>query len=154
LLARPRNLIVMQNDYHAPVQDQASIGIARELGGRYAFQADVVHQAGRNIQMSRSINFFAAAGRDVPINPLVAGRPFPQFVNITRYESSGHSRYDGLQLGFTGRRGPNGRADVQASYTLSWTKGSTDANRFGTVNNPFNVEDEYSYTVADQRHRL
>lgn len=124
------------------------------MSSRYGFQADVVHQEGRNIQMSRSINFFENPALHVPINPLVAGRPFPQFVNITRYESTGHSQYDGLQLGFTGRRGPDGRFDFQAGYTLAWTKGSTDANRFGAVNNPFNLEDEYSYTVADQRHRI
>lgn len=153
LLARPRNLIIMANDYRAPVQDQASIGIAQDLNNRYAIQADVVHQVGRNIQMSRSINFFENAN-GVPINPTVAGRPFPQFVNITRYESTGRSQYDALQLGFTGRRGPGGHVDFQAGYTLAWTKGSTDANRFGAVNNPFNLEDEYSYTVADQRHRI
>jgi hypothetical protein len=75
-------------------------------------------------------------------------------VNITRYESTGHSQYDGLQLGFTGRRGANSHFDFQAGYTLAWTKGSTDANRFGTVNNPFNLDDEYAVTTADQRHRL
>jgi hypothetical protein len=136
------------------VQDQASLGFAQELGSRYALQADVVHQVGRNIQMSRSTNFFENMATGVPLNPLVAGRPFPQFVNITRYESTGHSQYDALQLGITGRRGPNGHFDFQGGYTLSWTKGSTDANRFGAVNNPFDVEDEYSDTVADQRHRL
>jgi hypothetical protein len=154
LLTRPRNLVIMANDYKAPVQDQASIGFAQELSSRYALQADIVHQAGRNIQMSRSINFFENTALGVPINPSAAGRPYPQFVNITRYESTGHSQYDALQLGMTGRRGPGGHFDVQGSYTLSWTKGSTDANRFGAVNNPFDVEDEYSYTVADQRHRL
>jgi hypothetical protein len=146
-------LIIMANDYRAPVQDQASIGLAQDLNNRYAIQADVVHQVGRNIQMSRSINFFENAN-GIPINPTVAGRPFPQFVNITRYESTGRSQYDALQLGFTGRRGPGGFIDVQAGYTLAWTKGSTDANRFGAVNNPFNLDDEYSYTVADQRHRI
>ncbi len=154
LLARPRNLVIMANDYQAPVQDQASIGFAQQITSRHAFQLDIVHQVGRHIQMSRSINFFENTTLGVPINPTVAGRPFPQFVNITRYESTGHSQYDGLQIGMTGRRGPNGRFDFQAGYTLSWTKGSTDANRFGAVNNPFNVEDEYSDTVADQRHRL
>jgi len=152
LLARPRNLIIMANDYHAPVQDQFSLGVAQDLNNRYAIQADVVHQVGRNIQMSRSINFFENAN-GIPINPTVAGRPFPQFANITRYESTGHSQYDALQLGFTARRGPGGHWYVQGGYTLAWTKGSTDANRFGAVNNPFNLEDEYSYTIADQRHR-
>src|SRR5204863_1713530 len=57
-------------------------------------------------------------------------------------------------LGFTARRGPGGHWYVQGGYTLAWTKGRTDANRFGAVNNPFNLEDEYSYTIADQRHRI
>ena len=39
-------------------------------------------------------------------------------------------------MGITGRRGAHGRFDYKAGYTLAWTKDSTDANRFGTVNNP------------------
>jgi carboxypeptidase family protein/TonB-dependent receptor-like protein len=154
LLAAPRNLVVMAADYQAPVQDQMSIGFAQQIGDRFAFQADVVHLTGRHIQMSRSINFFEDPVLHVPINPTVAGRPYPQFVDITRYESTGHSRYDGLQVGFTGRRAARGRIDFQSSYTLARTKGSTDSNRFGAVNNPFNLEDEYAYSNADQRHRF
>jgi hypothetical protein len=154
LLARPRNLVIMANDYQAPRQDQFSIGFAQQFGSRYALQADVVHLNGDFLQMSRSINFFENMTLGVPINPLVAGRPYPNFVNITRYESTGSSRYDGLQIGLTGRRAPNGRFGFDLGYTLSSTKGSTDANRFGAVNNPFNLNDEYAYTVADQRHRL
>src|SRR5260221_2490267 len=113
--------------------------------------------------MSGSINFSEDPVLHVPVNPgtVVANgsvrannRPYPQYLDITLYESSGRARYDGLQLGFNGRRGPNGPFDFQTSYTLSQTKGHTDANRFGSVNNPFNLEDEYSYTIADQRHRL
>jgi hypothetical protein len=154
LLTQPRNLVVMANDYKAPQQDQVTIGFAQQIGQRHAVQSDFVHTTGRYLQMSRLINYFEDPTLHVPRNPVTAGRPFPQFVEITRYESTGRSEYDGLQLGFTGRRGPNGRFDFQAGYTLSRTKGSTDANRFGAVNNPFNVEDEYTYTTADQRHRF
>jgi hypothetical protein len=163
LLTQPRNLVLMSNDYKAPVQDQFSFGFARQFGSRYAAQADFVHTAASNIQMSRSINFFEDPVLHVPVNPgtvVVNGivtannRPYPQYLDITLYESSGRARYDGLQLGFNGRRGPNGPFDFQTSYALSQTKGHTDANRFGSVNNPFNLEDEYSYTIADQRHRL
>jgi hypothetical protein len=154
LLARPRNLVLMANDYQAPRQDQFSIGFAQEIAGRLAVQADVVHLNGDFLPMSRSINFFENTALQVPINPLVAGRPFPNYVIITRYESTGQSRYDGLQMGLTERRGPNGRFDFRAAYTLSWTTDSTDANRFGTVNNPFNLADEYAVAANDQRHRL
>lgn len=154
LLARPRNLVIMANDYQAPRQDQLSIGLAQEIASRLAVQADVVHLNGDFLSMSRSTNFFENTALGVPINPLVAGRPFPNYVNITQYESTGTSRYDALQVGLTGRRGAQGRFDYKAGYTLAWTKDSTDSNRFGTVNNPFNLADEYAVASNDQRHRF
>lgn len=154
LLARPRNLVIMANDYQAPRQDQVSIGLAQEFGRRFAVQADVVHLNGSFLPMSASINFFENSALGVPINPSIAGRPFPQYVNITEYESVGKARYDALQIGLTQRRGSSGRVDFQASYTLSSTKDSTDANRFGTVNNPFNIANEYAVALNDQRHRV
>jgi hypothetical protein len=33
----------------------------------------------------------------------VFGRPFPQFIDITRYETTAKSDYDGWQFGFQGR---------------------------------------------------
>ena len=154
LLARPRNLVVMSNDYQAPRQDQMSIGLAQELGPRFAVHADFVHLNGSFLPMSVSTNFFENTTLAVPINPTVAGRPYPQYVNITEYESVGVSRYDAIQIGATQRRTANGRVEFQGSYTLSWTKDSTDANRFGTVNNPFNIGNEYAVAANDQRHRF
>lgn len=153
LYARPHDLVIMSNDYNAPRQEQISIGIAQELGSGLAAQADVVHLRAKFLPMSHSINFFENPATHVPINPLVAGRPFPGYVNITEYETIGHGRYDGLQLGLTKRRG-KAPYDFQASYNLAWTYDSTDANRFGTINNPFNVEDEYTVAQNDQRHRF
>ncbi|HWW87292.1 MAG TPA: carboxypeptidase regulatory-like domain-containing protein [Vicinamibacterales bacterium] len=154
LFARPRNLVVMSNDYNAPRQDQVSIGMAEQVTPRLAVHGDYVHLNGAFLPMSVSTNFFENAALGVPLNPLVAGRPYPQYVNITDYESVGTSRYDAIQLGATERRAAGGRFDFTASYTLSWTKDSTDANRFGTVNNPFNVGDEYAVAANDQRHRI
>jgi hypothetical protein len=154
LLARPRNLVIMANDYQAPRQDQVSIGLAQEVNSRLALQLDYVHLNGAFLPMSNSINFFENTGLDVPINPTVAGRPFPQYVNITEYMSVGSAQYDALQVGVTGRRTANGLLEFQGSYTLSSTKDSTDANRFGTVNNPFNIGNEYAVAANDQRHRI
>ena len=143
LLARPRNLVIMANDYKAPVQDQVSIGFAQELGGRYAIQADVVHQVGRNIQMSRSINFFenpTRACRSTRLSPAVRSRSSSTSRATSRPAARSTTACSSAS---PARRGPNGHFDFQGGYTLSWTKGSTDANRFGAVNNPFDVEDEY-----------
>jgi hypothetical protein len=149
----PRARTLMDSDYDTPVQDQYSIGFARQLGDRYAVQADYVHTDGRHLQMSRNINLFEDPVRHVPLDPTIHGRPYPQFTDITRYETWGRSRYDGLQVGFNGRR-LTSWFDISGSYTLSWAEGHTNANRFGTVNNPFNPEDEYSYLTTDQRHRF
>ncbi len=154
LLAQPRGLVIMSNDYNAPRQDQVSIGLAQEVGPRFAVHADFVHLNGHFLPMSVSTNFFENTTLAVPINPTVAGRPYPQYQNITDYESVGTSRYDAVQIGATQRRTANGRVEFQGSYTLSWTKDSTDANRFGTVNNPFNIGNEYAVAANDQRHRF
>jgi hypothetical protein len=154
LLTKPRNLVIMSNDYQAPRQDQVSIGVAQQINSRFAVQADVVHLHGAFLPMSDSINFFENTTLGVPINPTVAGRPYPRYVNITEYLTTGSARYDALQVGATQRRTANGRFEIQGSYTLSWTKDSTDANRFGTVNNPFNIADEYAVAANDQRHRV
>jgi hypothetical protein len=154
LIRGPRNITLLSNEYKAPEQDQVSLGFAQQFSSRYAIQADYVHTEGRHIQMTRSINFFEDPVLHVPRNPTIYGRPYPQYINISFYESTGRSRYDGLQLGFTTRRGAGGFWDLQTSYTLSKTKGHTDANRFGTVNNPFDLDDEYAQTTQDQRHRF
>jgi hypothetical protein len=150
----PRSRTLLDTDYETPVQDQFSLGLGKQLGERYAWEADYVHSTGRHLQMSRNINLFEDPVLRVPLNPNVFGRPYPQFTDITRYESWGRSRYDGLQFGLTGRRGPGHPYEFGASYTLSAAKGHTNANRFGTVNNPFNRDDEYSYLTTDQRHRF
>jgi hypothetical protein len=148
----PRSRTLLSTEYDTPLQDQASVGFAMQLGQRMAWQVDYVHTKGRNLQMSRNINLFEDPVLHVPLNPQIFGRPHPQFTDITRYETWGESRYDGIQFGYSVRRGPTWY-ELQGTYTLSWAKGHTAANRFGTVTNPFNLDDEYSFLTTDQRHR-
>jgi hypothetical protein len=144
----------MQSGYQTQQQDQYSIGLARQLAERGSFQIDYVRARGRFMPMSRRINYFQDPTTLLPLNPSAYGRPFPAYGNITRLESSGRSAYDGIQSAFAWRRGANGRVDVNVSYTLSWTKTSADVDRFGFVNNPFNVDAEYATSLNDQRHRV
>lgn len=148
----PRARTLMASNYETPRQDQTSIGIAHQIGSRYSVQADYVHTDGRNLQMSRNINLFEDPVQHTPLDPSIYGRPYPGFTDITRYETWGKSRYDGLQMAFNSRR-VNSWYQFDATYTLSTAKGHTNANRFGTVNNPFDLDDEYSYLTTDQRHR-
>ncbi len=150
----PRNIVTIANDYKTPTQDQVSFGLAQQLGSRMAVQLDYVHSEGFNEPRARSINFFEDAAH-LPIHPTRGGRPYPQFVEITRYETTAGSEYDGWQFGFQGRGiGPQwARTDLSGSYTLSWTYSDHESNRFDGVTNPFNLADEWSFSASDQRHR-
>jgi outer membrane receptor protein involved in Fe transport len=152
---RPRNITVLGNDYATPRSDQVSIGMAQQIGARYAVQADFVHTKGVNEPRQREVNQFEDPDTHLPRNPATFGRPFPQYIRITRYETSAKSKYDGLQLGFTGRS-TTGRVgyQYQGSYILSKTYDDHTGNRFSAVSNPFNLADEYAYASTDQRHRF
>jgi hypothetical protein len=152
---RPRNITVLGNDFATPRADQVSIGMAQQIGTRYALQADFVHTKGVNEPRQREVNQFEDPDTHLPRNPAQFGRPFPQYVRITRYETSAKSKYDGLQLGFTGRSTAGRfRYQYQGSYILSKTYDDHTGNRFSAVNNPFNLADEYAYASTDQRHRF
>jgi len=151
----PRSITMIGNDYATPRQDQVSLGIAHQFGD-HAVQLDYVHSKGVNEPRSRNINFFEDPVTHLPLNPTSAGRPFPQYQSVTRYETSAKSKYDGLQIGFERRSMGTGRwrYRYQGSYILSWTYDDHDGNRFDGVNNPFNLADEYAYSNNDQRHRF
>lgn len=152
----PRNIVVIANDYKTPTSDQLSMGIAQQIGSRLSVQMDFVHSEGFNEPRARSINFFEDPVTHLPIHPTRGGRPYPQFNEITRYETTAGSEYDGWQFGATGRQiGPQwAKTEVSGSYTLSWTHSDHESNRFDGVTNPFNLADEWSFSAADQRHRV
>jgi hypothetical protein len=150
--AAPGDLTLLDNNYQTPVNDQVSLGIAQQIGSRYALQVDVVHTKGYNEPIIPQINYFEDPATHLPLDPTLSGRPYPRYNNIRLTTSQGRSRYDGLQVGFNGR---GARVTFNASYTLSKTLDNHDSNRGGgTPTNPFNIEDEYTYSGDDQRHRF
>jgi hypothetical protein len=141
------------NDLEIESQDQAAIGIAAQIGSRLGLEIDYVRIEGRNVPMQRNVNLFEDQATGLPLNPRTAGRPFPRYAAVFREESTGYSQYDGVQTGFQARRA-GGFLDLQGSYTLSRTKDTYTSNRFGFLNNPFDLDDEYADSLADQRHRF
>src|SRR5436853_6131483 len=85
------------------------------------------------------------------MTPAKFGRPYPQYTDITMTTSTGKSKYDGLQLGFTGR---TPHITIGGTYTLSRTYDNHNGNRGGTPTNWFNLDDEYTYASSDQRNRF
>jgi outer membrane receptor protein involved in Fe transport len=147
----PPDLTLLDNGYQTPVNDQVSVGVAQQLGPRYAVQADFVYTKGRDEPMTPRINFFEDPVTHLPQDPTIFGKPYPQYNQITLTTSDGKSEYKGLQMAFNGR---GSRLTFGTTYTLSATRDNHNGNRGGTPTNYFNLDDEYTYSTSDQRHRF
>lgn len=135
----------IENSY----SEQANFQIERELPGEASISIGYLHLRGLHLILSRNVN--------VPRAPASAGlpnlaRPDPNWGNISRYESSGDSYYNGMIVSFNKRAGR--WASLRASYTLS--KAIDDAGNFffSTPQDNFNLRDDRGLADNDQRHRL
>ena len=79
-------------------------------------------------------------------------RPDPNFGNISRYESSGDSWFDGLVLSANKRAG--NWATLRVSYTYSQTLDNAGNFFFFTPQDNFDLRGEKGLSDNDQRHRL
>lgn len=128
---------------------QANLQIERELTASTSLSVGYLHARGLHLILSRNVN--------VPRFPLSAGvpnqgRPNPNFANISRYESSGDSYYNGLMVSLNRRfkRWAGGRL----SYTFSRAVDNTGNAFFFTPQDNFNLRDERGRGDNDQRHVL
>ncbi|MFL6253451.1 MAG: TonB-dependent receptor domain-containing protein, partial [Pyrinomonadaceae bacterium] len=116
---------------------QASLQVERELSGAISFSVGYLHVRGEHIILSRNVNvprFPASAG------VFNLGRPDSRFGNVSRYESSGDSYYDGLLVSF--HRRFSRRAQARVSYTLSKAIDDVGGAFFFSPQDNFNLRDE------------
>lgn len=135
----------IENSY----SEQANFQIERELPGNASLSIGYMHLRGLHLIVSRNVNvprFAASAG--VPN----LGRPDPNWGNISRYESSGDSYYNGMIVAFNKRAGS--WSSVRVSYTLSKAIDDTGNFFFSTPQNNFDLRDDRGLSDNDQRHRL
>lgn len=153
--ARPESLITKPNitridpNIENSYSHQASLQIERELPGNASISVGYLYLRGLHLILSRNVNvprFPASAG--VPN----LGRPDSDFGNISRFESSGDSYYNGLIVSFNKRM--SGWASARVSYTLSKAIDTAGNFFFSTPQNNFNLRDERGLSDNDQRHRL
>lgn len=132
---------------------QANLQIERELPWGISFSAGYIHLRGLHLIMSRNANvptLPAAEAARLGVSNL--GRPDSRFANVSRYESSGVSYYDGMTVALNKRAGS--RASFRVSYTLSKAIDTAGNFFFSTPQNNFNLRDEKGPSDNDQRHRL
>ena len=128
---------------------QASLQVERELSGAMSLSVGYLHVRGEHIILSRNVNvprFPAAAG------VFNLGRPDPRFANVSRFESSGDSYYDGLLVSF--KRRFSRHAQARVSYTLSKAIDDVGGAFFFSPQDSANLRDERGLADNDQRHRL
>lgn len=128
--------------------EQANLQIERELFRGSVLSVGYIHLRGLHIILSRNVNVpTAPASAGVPN----LGRPDPNWGNISRYESSGDSYYDGMVVAFNKRAS---WASMRVSYTFSKTIDDAGNFFFSSVQNNFNVRDDRGLSDNDQRHHF
>lgn len=149
LLPTKPNITRIDPDIQVSYSEQANLQIERELPWNAVLSVGYLHLNAKHIILSRNVN--------VPTVPASAGvpnlgRPDPNWGNISRFESSGDSYYDGMVVSFNQRA--TRWATLRLSYTLS--KAIDDAGNFffSSPQNNFNVRDDHGLSDNDQRHRL
>ena len=143
------NITRIDPNIESSYSQQANLQIERELPGNAVVSVGYLHLRGLHLILSRNAN--------VPTVPVSAGipnlgRPDPNWGNISRFESSGTSNYDGLVVSYNQRA--THWASLRLSYTLSKTIDDAGNFFFSSVQNNFNIRDDRGLSDNDQRHRL
>ncbi len=132
---------------------QASLQIERELSANTSLSVGYLHTRGLHLILSRNVNvptLTVAQATQLGIANL--GRPNPNFANMSRYESSGDSSYNGLTVSLNRRF--KGWFGGRVSYTFSKAIDNTGNAFFFTPQDNFNLRDERGLGDNDQRHVL
>jgi len=143
------NITRIDPDIETSYSEQASLQIERELPKSLVFSVGYIHLRALHLILSRNMN--------VPTVPAASGipnlgRPDSNWGNISRFEGSGTSNYDGMVVSLNRRAAS--WANFRLSYTLSKALDDSGNFFFSTVQNNFNVRDDRGRSDNDQRHRF
>lgn len=154
----------MDPDYQNPFTQQWNAGYAWQLNSYSALEFDYTHILGLHESKTININptlfmFLNSAGAEISARPLTAALTAahqPILGRIDLEQSSGRSRYDGLNVSY--RRRLHKGLTVNATYTLSRAlayNGNSAAFR-NRAWDPFNFFAPYEIgpTPNDSRHRF
>ncbi len=132
---------------------QASFEIEHAFNAATTLSVGYLHVRGEHLILSRNINAptLSASGA-AALGIANLGRPDPRYANVSRYESSGDSYYNGLLLSFQHRAARNLR--FRLSYNYSRAIDDTGNFFFSAPQNNSNLRDDRGPSDNDQRHRL
>jgi hypothetical protein len=132
---------------------QASVQVERHLGAGLFLSAGYQWLRGLHLILSRNVNVprYSAAGAAALGIPNL-GRPDSRYGNVSRYEGSGDSYYNGLLLSVKARLARG--AEVRVAYNLSKAIDNVGNFFFSSPQNSFDLRDDRGLSDNDQRHRL
>ena len=145
LSAFPSGLLVsisnMNPDVQAQRSEQAAVQVERAIANVLSAQIGYTYLRGHNILMSHNVNVLTAAGR-----------PNPNFANISQYDSIGDSWFSGATASVETRGLRWGR--IRVSFTLSKSEDDAGNAFFQTPQTQNDVLADKGPSDNDQRGRL
>ena len=151
---------IMDPDYRNPYTQQWNLGYAWQLNSYSVLEFDYTHILGlhesKTVNINPQLRLVANESSARPLSAAFAAAGVPVLGRIDLEESSGRSRYDGLNVSY--RRRLHNRVSVNATYTLARAlayNGNSAAFR-NRAFNPFDIFGAYDLgpTPTDTRHRF
>jgi hypothetical protein len=142
------NVTIIDPDIQNSSSEQASLEVQRKLPWQSSFSIGYIYLRGLHSILSRNINVPQCTSA-VDVNLC---RSNPNFGNISRYEGSGDSYYNGMVVSFGKTQGK--WVNFRLSYALSKAIDNAGNFFFSTPQDNSNLRDERGLSDNDQRHRL
>lgn len=132
---------------------QASLQIEHQFGSSLTVSAGYQWLRGLHMILSRNVNVpTLSAAQAAALGIPNLGRPDSRYGNVSRYEGSGDSYYNGLLVSAQYRVAR--RASVRLSYNLSKAIDDFGNAFFSGPQDNFNLRDDRGLSDNDQRHRV
>jgi hypothetical protein len=132
---------------------QASFQVERELFRNTSISVGYLRNRTRGLIVSHNVNVPTLSAAEATLRGVGnLGRPDPRFANVSRYESLGEARYDGLVVSL--HRRFSGRFSSRLSYTLSRAEDDAGNAFFFSPQDNADIRGDRGPSDNDQRHRL
>jgi hypothetical protein len=159
----PLDIAIFDTNTEQPDVWSYTVGGAHQLTDDLSVSMDYVHQRSNSMLRSIDANLFCCRpdGQALPVvsgnfpelggQVVGVGRPDPRFNTIRQFGNYGRARYHGVQAALD-KRFSN---DYQFGVTYLLSKNEDDfSDVFEYPSNNFDLEDEFSTSAFDQRHRV
>ena len=166
-------IFVFDQNFENPKTQQASLGFERGLTNDLAFGVTYQYVKGDNLPRSIDINLGTPVTSTLPAVDATTGadigtvsftkyttRPFTNFARVIEFQSTAHSKYNGVTLDLQKRFSNNWQARI--AYTYSMVKDDrpdatavvpgTDDPKF--AQDPLDLHGDWAYGDNDVRHRV